>query len=129
MIFCIHLVFFQIDGERSEDGAIDPKTFTIKMNPLIANLFTAGKENNEFPAAELKLILKNFYLYADFIKWEKLNYRYKKLCAKYGDTDDEYMKKAIAEHKMFLEKLEIELQCFNVPLDKPYGISVKIPPI
>ncbi len=116
LIFAIHLGIVQTNGERSEDGAIDPKTFSLKINPFIADFFFAKKEDNEFPAADLKLILKNFDLYTDFIKWEKLNYCYKVLCEKYGDTDDEYMKTVLANHKTFLEKLEIELQCCNAPL-------------
>lgn len=129
LIFAIRLGVIQADGERDkESDAIAPDTFTLKLNPIIAQRFVATANGNEFSTNELKLIFKNFDIYTDFIKWEKLLYRYKEHCENYKDSTDENVKLALEKLKTDLEKIEIELQSFNVLLDTSHGLTVKMPP-
>lgn len=126
MLCKTHIVF--IDGERGEAEALKPETVSFKINPFITQFFNAKVDKQEFSSERILYYLKSDNIFQDILKWEKINYGYEKMYAKYGDTSDKTTLAALEQLKNDKEAIEMELQRSNVILNARDGISVKIPP-
>lgn len=125
MLCKTHIV--NINGERGEDEALKPETVSFQINPFISNFFNAKADNQSVNADGISYFLKSNNMFNDILKWEKINYGYEKMLAKYGDTPEETIQKALTEMKENIESIEMELQRSNVVPDDEVGISVKNP--
>lgn len=125
MLCKTHIV--SIDGEREEDEALKPDTVSFKINPFITQFFNAKADKQEMSSEKILYYLKSDNIFQDILKWEKINYGYEKMYARYGDTSDKATLAALEQLKNDKEAIEMELQRSNIMLDKD-GISVKFPP-
>lgn len=125
MLCKTHIV--TINGERGEDDALKPETVSFQVNQFISHFFNAKADNHSINADGISYFLKSNNIFNDILKWEKINYGYEKMFAKYGDTPEEAIQKTLVEMKENIESIEMELQRSNVVPNDEAGISVKIP--
>lgn len=107
-------------GNRDDNGTLKVESVSFEVNPLIGQFFSEDTSK--------RIYLNDKYIIEDLVKWEKVTNDYEKLLDKYGNTSDKNEKKQLAQLKIMIEKIEMELQCSRVFLDRKNGISVKIPP-
>lgn len=107
-------------GDRDENGTLKVESVSFEVNPLIGQFFSEDTSK--------RIYLNDKYIIEDLVKWEKVTNDYEKLLDKYGNTSDKNEKKQLAQLKIMIEKIEMELQRSRVLLDRKNGISVKIPP-
>lgn len=117
-----------IEGKREDDDMLQAETAALRINNLIANLFTIGLYKPTENANEIIYFPKSQQILKDILKWEKINYGYEKCAAKYSDTQDENIKNTLIEMKDTLEQVEMQLQRSNILLNSNGGISVKVQP-
>lgn len=116
-----------IEGERGEDNALKPDTVSFRINPFITQFFNAKTDKSEINPDKVLYYLKFKDIFEDILKWEKINYGYEKMYAKYNDSSDKATLTALEQLKNDKEAIEMELQRSNIVVGKD-GISVKIPP-
>ena len=126
MLCKTHIV--NINGERGEDEALKPETVSFQINPFISNFFNAKADNQSVNADGISYFLKSNNIFNDILKWEKINYGYEKMFAKYGDSSEEAIQRTLAEMKENIESIEMELQRSNVVPDDKGCLSVETPP-
>ncbi len=118
----------QIEGKRGDDDMLQAETAALRINNLIASLFTIGLYKPTENANEIIYFPKSQQILKDILEWERADYRYKKCAAKYNDTQDENIKNTLIEMKDTLEQVEMQLQRSNILLNSSGGISVRVPP-
>ncbi len=112
MLCKTHIV--TINGERGEDEALKPETVSFQVNQFISLFFNAKADNKDVKAGDISYFLKSNDIFDDILKWEKINYVYEKMLAKYSDAPEEAIQKALTEMKENIESIEMELQRSNV---------------
>ena len=117
MIMLIKTKIVSINGEREENGMINPDTVSFVINPVITNFFDAKSDKSELSANTLLYYLKNENILSDILKWERINHRYEKCAAEICDTSDKELINILEELKEQKEVVELELQHSNVLLD------------
>ncbi|MCD7775208.1 MAG: helix-turn-helix domain-containing protein [Clostridiales bacterium] len=128
LIMLLKTHILSIEGERDENDAYRSDTVSFKINPAITYFFNASTANNTFNSDEIIYRLKKDNILEDILNWEKINYGYEKMLAKYGDSTDEATQTTLEQLKNDKEAIEMELQRSNIMLGSNDGISVKIPP-
>lgn len=126
MLFKTHII--SIEGERGEDKALKPDTVSFRINPFITQFFNAKSDKQKISSEKILYYLKSDNIFQDILNWEKFNYGYEKMYAKYSDTSDKATLAALEQLKNDKEAIEMELQLSNIMLSAKDGISVKIPP-
>lgn len=126
MIMLIKSKIVIIDGNREENGMINPSTANFVVNPVITKFFTANTESTEISASKIMYCLNNENILSDILNWERINYRYEKIAAENGETSDKEFIKILDELKEQKEAVEMELQCSNIMLNADGHIGVKI---
>ena len=61
--------------------------------------------------------IRSYKVFNDLLKWEKLNYIYQSVLESAGDNPNEATQAAIDEIAETKEKVELELQKSQLPLD------------
>lgn len=129
IILCNSQIIF-INGKRGKDYLLEPESLSIQINPLLNDFFkicvSDGKDL-------LSLTEASFYLTCPlvlpaFLKWEKINYLYKKAMAEHGENANEQIMATIAHMEATKEQIELELQRSTVMLDMSDDIKMQVPP-
>ena len=127
LIMLIKTNIISIDGERGDDEALKPDTVSFKINPFITQFFNVQIDKEEIDSGKVLYYLKSASIFNDILKWEKINFGYEKMHAKYSNSSDKATLKALEQLKNDKEAIEMELQRSNVMLNSDGGISVKVP--
>lgn len=110
----------QITGVRGEDNLLEYNSVKIKFNPILIPfmeiLYLKGDIEKKLSLNEVILNIKSEKSFTDFLKWEKMNYIYETMNAKYKDDTSEAIQTALNEILENKEKVELELQRSNMPL-------------
>lgn len=110
----------QITGVRGEDNLLEYNSVKIKFNPILIPfmeiLYVKGDIEKKLSLNEVILNIKSEKSFTDFLKWEKMNYIYQTMNAKYKDDTSEAVQTALNEILENKEKVELELQRSNMPL-------------
>ncbi len=128
LIMLIKAQILCIEGERDETDAYKSDTVSFKINPAITCFFNAGMANETFNSDEIIYRLKKDNILEDILNWEKINYGYEKMLAKYGDSTDDAIQTALEQLKNDKEAIEMELQRSDVVIGSEDSIGVKTPP-
>lgn len=128
LIMMLKSDILQINGTRGEDDLYNEEDVSFSVNPFIVNYFNISEKNKAIDADGILLTLKSKKLLQNILEWERINYRYEKSVAKYGDTTEQAVIDALEELKNDKEMIEMELQGSNESFNDKGGISVKILP-
>ena len=89
---------------------------SFKINQFISNFFNTKSDNQIVDADGISYFLKSNDIFNDTLRWEKINYGYEKMLAKYGTSSEKAIQKALVEMRV---NIEMELQRSSVvPNDK-----------
>ena len=131
MVLC-NSGILQITGERGEDKLLKDETVSIQFNPILSSYLefgysTRGKEHT-LSLQDTLLNIRNFKVFNDLMKWEKMNFIYQSALKSAGENPNEATLAAIDEIAETKEKVELELQKSQMLLDTSDGIKLKINP-
>lgn len=122
----------QITGERGEEDLLEYDTAKIKFNPMLMPfmeiLYPVDSDEKKLSLEEAIINIKGKKSFTDLLKWEKMNYIYQNMFAKYKDDKSEAVQAALSEILENKEKVELELQRSNMLLNTSDGIKVRINP-
>ncbi len=125
LIMLIKTNIVLIEGERGENEIYKEETVAFKINPFLSQFFTLS--GSQQSADGILYHLKNNHILQDILKWEKINFGYEKMCAKYSNSTNEAILQALEKLKNDKEAIEMELQRSNIILHANGSISVKVP--
>lgn len=131
MVLCNSGVLL-ISGDRGEDYLLQEDTVTIQINPLLAPYmeidYATPKRTNHISIQDALLNIKNYHIFNDLLKWEKMRFLYQSALQSVGENPDDAAKTALKDIAETKEKIELELQKSQILLDMENGISVKTTP-
>lgn len=124
----------RIDGEREENGFLDPKTVSLRFEKsfLFKNLLklcstNGDAENNQITPDVLSIQITSSIVLSELIKFERIHYLYDKVLSSKGNVPDDEFEQAVNQIQVTKEKVELELQRSMVIINsESKGISVKI---
>ena len=125
LIMLIKTNIVLIEGERGENEIYKQETVAFKINPFLSQFFTLSDSQQN--ADGILYHLKNNRILQDILKWEKINFGYEKMCAKYSNSTNEVVLQALEKLNNDKEAIEMELQRSNMILHTNGSISVKVP--
>lgn len=115
-----------VEGERAQDGQLNPKTAKFKLNPVIGKFFKSINLE-ECMVTDLAFRLDDEYLLKKFLEWENVYTKFEMLYLKYSGSDDKHITEQLIENEDVLDKIELELQYDNRMLERVNGqVAVKI---
>lgn len=110
MIMLIKTKIVSINGEREENDLLNIESISFVVNSHISSFFIAESDIQKIDANKIIYKLNDLHLLSDFLKWERINYRYEKCAAEICDTSDNQLNSILEQLKEQKEALEMELQ-------------------
>ena len=119
MVLC-NTGIIQIEGERGRNDMLEEETVNILFNPVLSSYLEMeysirGKQHNA-SLQDTLLIVRNDNTLRDFLKWEKMNYLYKRSLKAAQKDPCEAKEAALKEITEAKEITELELQKSRTPL-------------
>lgn len=117
-----------VEGDRTQDGHLNPDTVKFKLNPVIGKFFKQINSEEDF-IADVPFRLVDAYILKKFLEWENVYTQFEALLIKYSESDNEAIIQNLKENEDILDMIELELQYDNILLKRVNGrIAVKITP-